>query len=101
VDAEGACRVCSPVDEAARWRGGKLEAAHIIPRSQVRPGAGEDPRNIVPLCGPHHYHYDTGDLDILPYLSREEQAYAVSLVGLVGAWRRLTGEREPMGVRDV
>lgn len=85
VDAEGFCRVCG---------GLYPQAAHIIPRSQVKPGPAEDPRNIVPLCQRCHSQQDQGaGLDILPFLSFEEQAYAVSLVGLESARRRITGER--------
>lgn len=57
---------------------------------------GEDPRNIVPLCGEvHHPAYDQGKLDLLPYLSVEEQAYAVEIDpgGLMGALQRVTNAR--------
>lgn len=87
VDAEGACRVCGRSNV-------KLDAAHIIPRSRVRPGAGEDRDNIVPLCHERcHPAFDGHGLDLLPYLTREEQAYAVGLVGLFEAYRRITNER--------
>jgi hypothetical protein len=87
VDREGnRCRVC---------RQTPADAAHIIPRSRIGPGPAEDPRNCVPLCRIHHRLYDDGGgaLDLLPYLDRREQAYAVELVGLEEARRRLTGER--------
>jgi hypothetical protein len=32
-------------------------------------------------------------MDLLPYLLRDEQAYAVELVGLYEAYRRTTNER--------
>jgi 5-methylcytosine-specific restriction endonuclease McrA len=86
VEREGRCRVCGAT--------GQLDAAHLIPRSQVGPGPGEHPDNIVVLCRAHHRQYDLRTLDILPYLSLDEQAYAVGLVGLQGALRRLTGTRE-------
>lgn len=85
VREEAACRVCG--------RTGPLDPAHIIPRSRVRPGIGENPLNIVPLCRLHHAEYDQGKLDILPMLTRDEQAYAVELVGLFEAYRRITNER--------
>ena len=88
VDEEGVCRVCG-----SSWR---LEAAHVIPRSRVRPGMGEDPRNIVPLCGDQcHPAYDQGRLDLLPYLTASEQAYAVEIDpgGLMGALQRVTNAR--------
>jgi hypothetical protein len=83
-DREQACRACCR---------GPVEAAHIIPRSRVKPGPGEDERNIVPLCRACHTAYDGGRLDILPLLSLEEQSYAVGLVGMAEAMRRITNER--------
>jgi 5-methylcytosine-specific restriction endonuclease McrA len=85
VDAEDRCRNCG------QWHG--IQAAHIIPRSRVKPGPGEDPRNIVPLCVECHQRFDSGRLDILPVLTRDEQAYAVELVGTVEAIQRMTGCR--------
>lgn len=85
VDAEDRCRNCG------QWH--SIQAAHIIPRSRVKPGPGEDPRNIVPLCGVCHHLFDAARLDILPVLTREEQAYAVELVGTVEAIQRMTGCR--------
>lgn len=91
---EGKCRVCSSTRQ--------LEAAHIIPRSQVSPGPGEDPRNCLPLCGGPsgcHSQYDIADprtgrtLDLIPYTTSEEASYAVQLVGLERAYRRLVGGR--------
>jgi 5-methylcytosine-specific restriction endonuclease McrA len=84
-EGEGCCRVCRRPDP---------EAAHIIPRSQVSPPHGEHPDNIVPLCRGCHRGYDQGRLDLLPYLTRGEQAKAVELHGLIGALRRITNERE-------
>jgi hypothetical protein len=80
----GRCRVCNQ---------GPVDPAHIVPRARVRPGPAEDERNCVPLCRLHHGLYDSSRLDLLPYLTRAEQAYAVELVGLEEARRRLTGER--------
>jgi hypothetical protein len=90
VDAEdGLCRNCGGPD---------AQAAHIIPRSVIpklgHSGLdGEDPRNCVPLCNSRgcHTKYDNHTLDILPLLTREEQAYAVELVGLEAAYRFVTG----------
>jgi predicted restriction endonuclease len=78
------CRVC---------RQGPVDAAHLVPRSRVGPPHGEDAKNIVPLCRIHHDLFDSGRFDLLPYLSKVEQSYAVLLVGLEEARRRLTGER--------
>ena len=84
IASERVCRVCksTPVDPA-----------HIIPRSRVAPGAGEDPLNVVPLCRRHHAAFDAHRFDLVPYLTREEQANAVALVGISEAMRRLTGSR--------
>lgn len=87
VEAEGRCRVCAR-------SGIKLDAAHIVPRSQVSPGPGEHPDNIVPLCAERcHPAFDGRRLDLLPYLTLGEQAYATSLVGLVAAYQRATNSR--------
>jgi 5-methylcytosine-specific restriction endonuclease McrA len=83
-DTEGHCRICGDDNP---------EAAHIIPRSQVAPPHGEHEDNIVPLCRDCHRSYDTGRLDILPVLTRREQAKAVELHGLMGALRRITNDR--------
>ena len=85
VETEGCCRWCG--------RPGAIEAAHIIPRSRVRPGPGEDARNIVPLCRDHHALFDSNRLDLLPVLTLEEQAYAVSLFGTYEALIRMSGQR--------
>ena len=88
VEREGRCRRCRNTRN--------VEAAHIIPRSRVGPPHGDDPRNIVPLCGPFpggcHGKQERGEFELLPLLTRDEQAYAVELVGLGEAWRRLTNE---------
>ena len=85
-DQEGRCRVC-------RRRERPVEAAHILPRSVV-PNGGEDGRNIVPLCREHHGEYDADRLDLLPWLSPEEQSYAVELAGgIIAALRIISGKR--------
>lgn len=69
------------------------DPAHVIPRSL---GGTDDPRAVIPLCRKHHGMYDTGKLDLLPFMEplwRSEQAYAVSLVGIEAARRRITNER--------
>lgn len=84
------CRVCG---------GSPAEAAHIVPRSQVSAGPGEDPRNCLPLCRRHHTQFDqagahTGrTLDVLSVTTKDEQAYAVELKGIEWAYRRLVGGR--------
>lgn len=88
VEEEGRCRVCRT--------GGRLEAAHVIPRS-LAPGVGsnQDAANIVPLCPRCHSEYDLHRLDLLPYLRLEEQVAAVSTAGgLALAIRRISNRRD-------
>jgi hypothetical protein len=76
-----ACIVCAT---------GPCHPAHLVDRSL---GGDDDPRAVVPLCFWHHREYDDGTLSLLEHLEprfREELAYAVELVGLLGALRRVT-----------
>lgn len=91
VAEERICRVCALGEYIITSV--PLDAAHIIPRSRVKPGPGEDPRNVVPLCRLCHAAYDECRLDLLPFLSLEEQAFAVGLVGMHEAYRRVTNQR--------
>lgn len=70
------------------------DPAHTIDRSL---GGDDHPDCVVPLCRRHHRWYDEQGLDLLPFIGRVEQAYAVSLVGLEAAYRRLTNSRNPGG----
>jgi hypothetical protein len=69
-----------------------VDPAHLIPRSL---GGCGDPLCVVPLCRrPCHGAYDTGRLDLLPYLEpawRAQLAHAVGHAGLIGALRRIGG----------
>ena len=83
----GACVVC-------RQTSG-LTPAHLAARAQ---GGCEHEDCVVPLCWVHHRAYDTGRLDLLGHLEprwRTEIAHAVGHLGLIGAYRRLTGGRFP------
>ena len=75
----------------------RIDPAHLIPRSL---GGCGDAACCVPLCRPHHRAYDRGELDLLPYLEpawRAQLAHAVGHVGLIGALRRISGDRlDPM-----
>jgi len=83
VESEGKCRVCGS--------GSNVEAAHVMGRKHdepVHPGSSVlyvDPNRIVPLCGPfpdgHHGEYDHKRLDLLSYLTLEEQVQAVADAG--------------------
>lgn len=80
------CIVC------AEHRG---EPAHVIDRSMASDNQG-DPLAVVPLCRACHRSYDTGRLDLLPYLEpyyREQLAFAVEQVGLITALERITNQR--------
>lgn len=81
-DAEGMCRACGATP---------TEAAHIIAR---RHGGGDDPLGICPLCRDCHRAYDDLRLDLLPHLTREEQAHAVLTAGLYRAYQRISGGDE-------
>jgi predicted HNH restriction endonuclease len=91
VADEGRCRRCGTT--------AYLEAAHVIPRSAVKPGPGEDERNIVPLCAPCHREQHGGRLELLPLLSLSEQGYIAELVGLARALRYTTVEHLGSEVR--
>ena len=83
-DTDATCRVCgaAPTDRA-----------HVIPRS-LAPNAGDHAPHIIGLCRRHHQAYDAGALDVLPVLTVEEQAAAVTAAGgIVSALRVITGER--------
>jgi hypothetical protein len=85
---EGVCRVCGAEHP---------QAAHLIGRRHDTPSENGALRveadDVVPLCERCHRAYDAHRLDLLPYLTRAEQARAVELVGLVAALRRLSGRR--------
>ncbi|MGP0048839.1 MAG: HNH endonuclease [Solirubrobacteraceae bacterium] len=79
----------------------RVDPAHLIPRS--RGGCG-DALCVVALCRTCHRAYDRGELDLLPHLepaSRAQLAHAVGHMGLVGALRRIGGERDARQERDV
>jgi len=85
------CRVCGIANP---------ELAHVIGRARDKPKRPHmktlwvNPDAVVPLCGPFpegcHGAYDRHELDLLPYLTRQEQARAVlDAGGLELARRRL------------
>jgi hypothetical protein len=81
------CLVCGSI--------ARIDPAHVVPRSL---GGCDAADCVLALCRRHHRAYDTGELDLLPYLEprhRPELAHAVAHLGLVGTLRRVTGRREP------
>lgn len=100
-------RVCRLTDAAEYGDcAGKVEAAHLIARAYDRPSE-DDPQGVpiprvvapaetVPLCTVHHQAYDAHEVDLIPFLTLQEQAAAVRLVGLVRALQRLSGGRAPL-----
>jgi 5-methylcytosine-specific restriction endonuclease McrA len=84
VVREGTCRLCN--------RAGTLEAAHVIPRSL---GGGQESDSTIPLCPHCHRDYDAGAADLLPVLTKDEQAEAVRLVGLTRALAIISPEFNP------
>jgi hypothetical protein len=79
---------------------GRIDPAHLIPRSL---GGCDHQLCVVPACRACHRAYDQGRLDLLPHLEpawRAQLAHAVGHVGLVGALRRISGERNPGGEHD-
>lgn len=79
------CAVCG---------GEGCDPAHLCARGT---GGCDSPRCVVPLDRACHRLFDEGKLDLLPFLEpryRVEVAHCVMHMGLVGAYRRLTGSRE-------
>lgn len=100
VEREGGCRVCgAPADVC--------DAAHTWNRGQG--GAGfDDPDAVVPLCSRIkggdgcHDDYDAHRLDLLPYLTADEQVALVRYAGSIERARdraigrgRVNAERRP------
>lgn len=94
VEDEGACRACGSNEN--------LEAAHVIGRASDAPKPGYaspalwvNPDSIVPLCGGFsrlkcHSAYDAHALDVLEFLTLDEQVQAVRDAGGIESARRRT-----------
>ena len=81
VESEGRCRVCQSA--------GQVDAAHVLGRKYDSNDGVVQPDDVIPLCRSCHEKYDLRKLGVLPYLSLEEQAAAVRLVGIVRTLRRV------------
>lgn len=101
-ECEGACRVCEMPDGYYYGDGViRLECAHTIGRAEqdelvVGPRGGKTlavkRESTVPLCGDCHRQLHARRLDLLPYLTLEEQLDAVKAAGgILSALKRLSG----------
>ena len=103
VDAERRCRVCG-------YSGGepyrRLEAAHSLStalQDVVLPDGSYKVlgASVVPLCGPAtssytcHGKHHAGELELLPYMTIEEQMDVVRCVGIQRAFDKLTVSGPP------
>lgn len=70
-------------------QGDPVDPAHVIPRSL---GGCNHEDCTVGLPRRVHRAYDRGEVDLLPYLSHDEQAHAVSHVGILSALKITTGD---------
>ena len=78
------CRMCAKV--------GRVELAHVIGRARDDRSGLVNPDSVVPLCQTCHREYDAGRLDLLPFLTVDEQVQAVrDAGGLEAARRRIIG----------
>jgi hypothetical protein len=90
VETEGRCRVCG---DGPAW---KLEAAHTWDRSLGK-SSFDDPDLVVPLCGELHgtgchQLFDRHSLNLLPYLTLQEQLALVKAAGgIARAMKRAVG----------
>ena len=90
-EREGCCRVGRKSGDTSGCSG-PVEMAHTVGRRYDRLGPNGVVVNgdeVVPLCTAHHAAFDAHRLDLLPYLTMEEQAAAVRLIGLERALMRL------------
>lgn len=97
VEREGGCRLAYQLE---RHCVGPIQAAHIIGREVDKNALPGDHFNditgkwyvyavrIVPLCRHHHRLYDAHELDLLGYLTAEEEAQAVLDAGSLETARR-------------
>lgn len=85
------CRLCG------NWN---PDACHVIGRARDERKRGSsvayvNPASVIPMCRSCHQSYDAGRVDILPYLSLDEQVQAVKDAGgLALAMRRICGRSE-------
>jgi hypothetical protein len=69
--------------------GETVDPAHVVPRGI---GGCDHEDCVIGLRRADHRAYDRDELDVLPYLTLDEQAHAASHLGLLGALKRTTGD---------
>jgi hypothetical protein len=104
VEEEGKCRVCGIYDDATiDGTRVHIEAAHTIGREHdavmVGPRGGEvihvHPDSVIPLCSDDHRALHERRLDLLPYMTLEEQIEATRAAGgIYSAYERLSGNAD-------
>lgn len=82
AQAASHCRVCA--------RSGDLDPMHVTDRALQ---GCDDAECVIPACRPCHREYDQGLIDILPVLSKGEQAHAVEHSGVLAMLHQVTGVR--------
>jgi len=70
--------------------GGHVHPAHVCDRGL---GGCDHEDCVIGLRADYHRLYDMQQLDVLPHLTKDEQAHLVSHVGLISALEQSTGER--------
>jgi hypothetical protein len=94
VEREGA-RLWDPAVSVGWDEEHHLEDAEVVDPAHITPrpvGGCDDKDCVCPLPRRLHRLYDEGKLDLLPYLSLDEQAHAVKHSGILGALKRTTGD---------
>jgi hypothetical protein len=86
IEASDPCRICGAE--------GQTERAHVSGRRFDKPRPGKriiwvNPLDVIPLCGPAtdsqscHCRFDSGVLDVIGYLTSEEQVRVVENFGSI------------------
>jgi len=78
LEDEQVCRVCRRVPSGSFQD--RLEAAHIIARRHDQ-DVVVNPLHIIPLCTMCHLEYDARKLEILPFLTPNEQGENTRIAG--------------------
>jgi hypothetical protein len=68
----------------------RIDPAHTVSRAL---GGCDHEDCVIGLTRSQHRAYDEGRLSVLEYLTLDEQAHAVSHLGILGALRQTTGDR--------